>query len=383
MNKSKPKQNDSLKTRKIRIKVVGLGGGGSSIVSEVAQNLNNVSFMVADTDSKTFKKVKKGIKTFQFGEKFTHSMGTGMNPELAQKAAVAEKDKIAKIFQDQDLSIIIGSLGGGVASGAGPVFAEAAKNQKNISLGIFTTPFLFEGEKKMRIAKKAIDNLREHLSGIIVVPNEKIFQITDKRMPLKKALAVLDGIFASWLEDLITVILKPSLINIDFADLKTILKDRGHQLFLGQVVSQGPNRTEEIIKKMFQNSIFETGPKEVSRILFNITGGKDLKLREVEAIAEAVSELNQRAKIVFGITESPKYLNKIQITLLAVSELEKKEKKEKKKKKKKPEEKKKEVIKPKRKTAVEVKKEKEKETEREWETESDWDVPAFLRKQIK
>ncbi len=374
----------SLKSRKIKIKVIGLGGGGASIISEMAHNLTNVNFLVADTDQKTIKKVKRGLKVMIFGDKVAHSMGTGMDTDLAFKAAISEKDKIQKVFQDQDLSILVGSLGGGVASGAGPVFAEVAKNARNISLGIFTLPFEFEGEKKMKIAKRAISQLQENLSGIIVVPNEKILHLTDKKMPMQKALSFLDTIFSDWLSDLISVILKPSLINIDFADLKTILKDRKHQLFFSQVEAQGLNRAEEVVKKIFQNPIFDTAPKGVNRILFNITGGKDLKLKEVELISKAIAGLNQRAKIVFGISENPKYKGKIKIILLAVSDFEKKEKQKEKKiviVKKKCNGKKKEnkKIEKKRRSAIEVKKAEEKETEREWETESKWDVPAFLR----
>lgn len=374
------KKEDILKPRKIRIKVIGIGGGGGSIVSEMAKELKGINFVVADTDEKTFKKVRKRIKRFQFGEKIVFGMGTGMDPELAQKAALAEKDKISKLFEGQDLIVLVGALGGGVGSGAGPIFSELIQKSKAISIGIFTLPFEFEGGKKMKIAKKAALQLQDTLSGIIVVPNEKIFEITDKKMPLKKALGALDDIFSDWMADLLNVILKPSLINIDFADLKTILKGKGHQIFFSQGVSAGPNRVEDILKKVFKNPIFDSGPKQVSRILFNITGGKDLKLKEVELISQTVSELNPRAKIVFGISDSPSYAGKIKMTLLAVSDPDKKEVKPKKKlKREKPKEKPKKKVK--RKTAMEVKKEKEEKEKEEWEKGVSFDVPAFLRKQ--
>jgi cell division protein FtsZ len=408
MSKKEKKQvkttESPLRPRRIKIKVIGIGGGGASIVSEIARHLKGVSFLVADTDTKVFKKVKRGIKVFQFGQNLAGGMGTGMDPELAQKAAEAEKEKIAKIFSGQDLVIFIGCLGGGVASGAGPVFAEVArttttshKGQPPITLGIFTLPFSFEGEKKMKIAKRALEKLRENLSGTVFVSNEKIFQIIDKKTPLKKALSSLNQIFIEWLKDLIEVISKPNLINIDFADLRTILKERGKLLFFSQAVAQGANRQEEL----FQNPLFENTPKNVRRILFNISGGKDLGLKELERVSKEISELNPRAKIIFGVSENPKYKGKIKITLIAVSESEQKQKWLGEKKPKKSQGKKKEklevkikqkkqaepkrVVKKKkiRRTALEIKKAEKEAQEREWVQEPEWEIPAFLRRKIK
>ncbi len=390
----------SLKPRKIRIRVIGLGGGGAFIVSEMAKNLKGVSFWAADTDSRVFKRIRKGVKVFQFGEKLLGGVGTGMDPEMAQKAAREEKERIAKIFKGQDLSILVGALGGGVASGAGPVFAESAREQKNVSLGIFTLPFHFEGEKKMRIAKRALQNLRENLSGVIVVPNEKIFQICDKKTPLKKALSALNQIFSEWLRDLIEMISKPNLINIDFADLRTILKERGTEVFFSQGIAQGVNRAEEVIKNLFQNPLYDSTPKNIKRILFNVAGGKDLGLKELERVSESISKLNPKAKIIFGICQSPKYKRKIKITLLAVSGGEKKAAPVKDVSNKLKAAKKKKIpVKPKlsgssslaltnkegktRRSALEIKKEEEEEEEKEWGKTPDWEVPAFLRKRNK
>ena len=163
---------DLPKLRKVKIRLVGLGGGGTSIVSEMSQNLSGASFLVADTDSRVFKRIKnkRAIRVLQFGGKIAGGMGTGMNPEIAEKSAEVDKEKIERIFQGQDLTILIGSLGGGVASGAGPVFARLAGKQNNITIGIFTLPFNFEGEKKMKLARKALDKLKENLSAVIVVP---------------------------------------------------------------------------------------------------------------------------------------------------------------------------------------------------------------------
>jgi len=411
--KQKPKVVTSpLKTRKVKIKVVGIGGGGASIVSEMTSSLKGVSFLVADTDQAVLKKVRKGVRILQFGEKIVNGMGTGMNPELAQKAAVEEKEKIVRAIGEQDLTILVGSLGGGVASGAGPVFANCCSEQKNISIGIFTLPFIFEGERKMKIAKKALVDLQDSLSGVIVVPNEKILELVDKKTPLKKSLSALNQVFVVWLCDLMGVISRPGLINIDFADLKTILAGRGKVLFFGEGTAQGPNRAEEAVKNIFQNPFSEGEPKRVKKMLFNVTGGKDLGLKEVETISNQIAKLNPKSKIIFGISEDSAYNGKIKVTLLCVSDTEKSEtterleKKTIQQKKKKiksslPFSKKKTSVKKEenkaiegseekedkenkedkktRRSALEVKEEEKDEKDREWENNPDWDIPAFLR----
>ncbi len=389
--------------RKIKIKVVGLGGGGGSIVCEMAQNLTGMSFVVADTDTRPVRgKASNKVRLFHFGEKIIGGMGTGMDPVIAQKAALEEQARIEKIFAGQDLCILIGALGGGVASGAGPVFAEAAKNQKCITLGIFTLPFSFEGEKKMKVAKRAVAKLKENLSGIIVVPNEKIFQIIDKKTPLKQALSRLNQIFVSWAGDLLEIITKPSLINIDFADLRTILKDWGQEIYFSQAIVSGPNRIEEITKKIFENPLFDSPPESAKRILLNITGGKDLLLKEVEIISSSIAKLNPRAKIIFGISQLPEYKGKVKVMLLAVNGAEKNshsnseavevdDNKNKKTVPAEPKSKKKSQAKQnnagqvkQRRSAIEIKETEKENNDQEWAGgEPSWEVPAFLRNKLE
>jgi len=411
------KTTTPLRTRKIKIKVIGIGGGGASIVSELASSLKGVSFLIVDTDKKVLKNVKKSVRTMIFGEKTAGGMGTGMNPELARKAALEEKEKIARTMRDQDLVVLVGSLGGGVASGAGPVFAKqfmescsstgTTGKQKNISIGVFTLPFQFEGEKKMKIAKKALAELQDCLSGVIVVPNEKILEIVEKKTSLKKSLSALNQVFVRWISDLLNVISKPGLINIDFADLKTILSARGKVLFFGEGMAHGPNRAEEAVKNIFLSPFVDGEPKRVRKMLFNITGGKDLGLKEVETISNQISKLNPKAKIIFGISEDPASQGKVKITLLCVSDTEKSEREEKKvalqrlktikklKKAKqvpdkikkqesdsshKDEDKDKDNEERKmRRSAIEAKQQEKEEKDREWTQEPDWEIPAFLR----
>ncbi len=403
MPEKKTKTSAVPSPRKIKIKVVGLGGGGGSIVCEMAQSLTGMSFVVADTDVRPLRgKASNKVRLFHFGEKMIGGMGTGMDPVIAHKAAIEEQAKIEKIFAGQDLCILIGALGGGVASGAGPVFAEAAKNQKCITLGIFTLPFNFEGENKMKVAKRAVAKLEDNLSGMIMVPNEKIFQIIDKKTPLKQALSSLNQIFVRWVGDLLEIISRPNLINIDFADLKTILKDWGQDIYFSQAMASGPNRVEEITKKIFENPLFDSPPQFAKRILFNITGGKDLLLKEVEIISSSIAKLNPRAKIIFGISQIPEYKGKIKIMLLAVSGRGKnghnsshehesvavannaKNRKSVSKVKKKSVSKQDNKEKTKqRRSAVEIKEQKEENNDQEWAGgEPSWEVPAFLRNKL-
>ena len=407
-----PKTVDFLfKPRRIRIRVIGIGGGGSSIVSEIARSVGKTSFLIADCDHRVVKKGGKNIKVFQLGEDLTGGLGTGMNVDLGERIARKEKEKITRMFKDQDLVILVASLGGGFASGAAPVFAEIAKDFKNINLGIFTLPFRFEGEKKLRIAEEAVKKIKENLSGQFVIANERIFQIIDKKTPLKRALSSLNRSLILMLEDLIEMISKPGLINIDFADLKTILKGRGRLIYFGSALCQGPNRAEEIIKKVFQNPLSIGNLGKSRKILFNIKGGKDLTLREVERISWGICNFNRTAKIIFGISQDSKYNGKIKLTLIEVGEekqekkktkgkpkekglLEKEETQEKKKKPslvklKKGEEKqikvvfKKEKKKKIRRSGLEIRKAKKEEEEQEWTKEPEWEIPAFLRKKAK
>jgi len=321
--------------RRIRIRVIGIGGGGSSIVSEIARSVKKTSFLIVDSDHRVVKKGGKNVKVFQLGEDLTGGLGTGMNVDLGERIAQKEKEKIARMFKDQDLVILVASLGGGFASGAAPVFAELTRDFKNISLGIFTLPFRFEGEKKSRIAEEAVEKIKENLSGQFVVANERIFQIIDKKTPLRKALSSLNRSLILMLEDLIEMISKPGLINIDFADLRTILKGRGRLIYFGSAFGQGPNRAEEVVKKVFQNPLstraLAQGEDERSsstignlgksrKILFNIGGGKDLSLKEVERISWGICSFNRTAKIIFGISQDSKYNGKIKLTLIEVGD---------------------------------------------------------------
>ena len=301
---------------KAKIKVIGVGGGGGSIVSEIGRSLEKATFVIADTDARAFKK-RRGIKYFVFGKELTHGLGTGLNPQAGKIAAQQARKRIAGIFKEQDIVIFIASLGGGVGSGATPVFVqEAAQNFGGISFGIFTLPFRFEGMSKYRIALKALSQLRKSLSVSLTIPNERIFKIIDANTPITTAFSLVNKSLIESLESLIDLIYNPGVINIDFADLRTILKGTGNLAFLNTVEASGKDRVRKITQGIFNNPLYRSNNLKAQKILFNIQGGRDLSMFEVDAVSRAIAEQNPKAKIIFGISKNSTYRNKIKTSLL-------------------------------------------------------------------
>lgn len=314
---SKSKISNGIK--KTKIKVIGIGGGGGNIVSELAQRVKKVSFLAANTDLQALKEISRKVQSFAFGQSFTFGLGTGMNPEIAEKAAQNEKERIKKILQDQDLVIFIACLGGGTGSGATPVFAKISQNLGNLNYGIFTLPFKFEGEKKMEIAKKALEVLRPKLNGLTVLPNEKIFQLIDKNTPLKEAFSVINKNLSQSLEGLIETIYQPGLINIDFADLKTILEGRGRLAYLNTFsLPKKEGTIKEAAEKVLSSPLYPYGINGAKGVLFNIVGQKELSLQEISQISKAILEkANPEAKIIFGFSFEKKYKDIIKTIIFA------------------------------------------------------------------
>ena len=301
---------------KTRVRIIGVGGGGGTIVSEIISRMKKADFVVANTDAKALRNIKQA-KKFQFGQNITNGLGTGMNVEVGESAALEEKDKIEKLFEGQDICIIVSSLGGGAGSGATPIFAKISKNTGCLTYGIFTMPFEFEGEKKMEIAREALDKIRPHLNAFSVIPNERIFKIIDKNTPLKDALSAINERLAQNLEGLIEMIYLPGLINIDFADLRTILSGKGKLAYLNTIEINEPDK-EEAVKRVITSPLYAYTIKGAKGIVYNIVGSKAIQLSEVSKISKVISEsINKNAKIIFGINQGQKNPDKIKITLLA------------------------------------------------------------------
>jgi cell division protein FtsZ len=315
LSKTSPEEFAAESLFKARIKVVGIGGGGGSIVSEIGRSLTKATFVVADTDIRALKK-RPGIKYFWFGEELTHGLGTGVNVDLAKQAAESVREKIGDIFKDQDIVIFIASLGGGLGSGATQVFVEEARKFGGITLGIFTLPFKFEGKNKSRIAINALKPLKQALNVSLTIPNEKIFKIIDESTPITNAFSVVNKSLIESLESLIDLIYSPGIINIDFADLRTILMGRGNSAFLNTVEESGKNRAEKICERIMTNPLLQNNAFSAEKILFNIAGAENLSMFEVEKISSRISQLNPEAKIIFGISKNPKLKSRIKTTIL-------------------------------------------------------------------
>jgi cell division protein FtsZ len=321
-----------------KISIIGIGGGGGSIVSEIAKkisktkipHLDKIKFIVANVDIQAIKQIPKQAKTFYFGKDFTMGLGCGMRPEIGEKSALKEKNRIAKLLQNNDICIFVSSLGGGTGSGASPVFAEIAKELGIKTFGMFTQPFSFEGQERKKIASNSLKNLKAKLDTYTIMPNQRIFKIVNKNTPVDRSLSSMNDMLVSMLEGLIETLYLPGLINLDFSDFKSVIESEKSLTYLHSEIFKGKDRSEKALKAIFNNPLISYNTNEADRILFNISGGKDLKMSEVAKICEKIGNINSKARIIFGIGQDNKYKNKIRITLMAVGcekEIKKKPKK--------------------------------------------------------
>ena len=381
--------------KKIRIKVIGVGGGGGNIIAELLRKLKDFSsqkieFLAVNTDSQALKSLPKALKTFSFGQKLTRGLGTGRDVEIGEKAARDDIEKLKSIFSDgKDLYIIVSSLGGGTGTGATPVFTKLAEEMGLTTLGIFTLPFAFEGRKKMDISLRSLEKIKDNLNAFMVLPNEKIFNLTKEEVSFADSLNLLNDRLAESLEGLLRTIYSPGLINIDWADIKTILEGKKRVAYLNFSKAKAKESIEDIAKGLLKNPILDYHFEDADNVMFNIEGSKDLSLQMLSQISGKISELAPNAKIIFGLSQNPKLKNEFRITILStLNEAEKKSdnkargKKKTKTKKKEAEDKKEEVVEVRR-NALEIKEAEKKELEKEEEEEKIFEIPAFLRKSNK
>ncbi|MFA5086833.1 MAG: cell division protein FtsZ [Candidatus Paceibacterota bacterium] len=323
------KQLDTAK--KIKIRIVGIGGGGGNIVAELSKKLKDFSiqkidFIAANTDNQALHSLNKNIKKFSFGQKMTRGLGTGRDVELGERAAREDFEKIKSLFaEDRDLYIIISSLGGGTGTGSSPIFTKACSDFGLPVLGIFTMPFVFEGKKKMDDAQKALERMKENLNAFMILPNEKIFGLTKEEISFTDSLNLLNSRLAMSLDGLLRAIYSPGLINIDWADIRTILEGKRKEAYLNVVKGKINQNLDEFIKSIFKNPILDTQFSNAESVLFNIDGSKELSLQTLAQISEKINELSPNAKIIFGLNQNPKMKNEIKVTILATKNNERKD----------------------------------------------------------
>lgn len=305
--------------KKTKIRVVGVGGGGSNIVSEIADRVKKSSFVIANTDAAALRRASKNVSVFQFGESLTRGLGTGMEPRIAEEAAAQDKERIKKIMEGQDLVIIVASLGGGTGSGAVPVFAQISKSLGNLTYGIFTLPFKFEGEKKNEIAKTALEKSKPYLNALTILPNERVFEVVPKATPFAKTLSYINNALSDSLEGLIETIYRIGVINIDFADLRAILVGGGKMAFLNTVsLKKGEEAGAEVFERVFSSPLYPYGIDKAKGLLLNIVAQRDLKLSEINRILTgAARRIHKDARIIFGVGNEGASENTIKVSALA------------------------------------------------------------------
>lgn len=313
---SQPKAKDDQVV--VRIKVIGVGGGGGNAISRMYEDFpKGVELIAINTDLQDLNQTQ-AKKRIYIGKNLTKGMGTGMNPELGKQAAEENRAEITEAIKDADMIFVTAGMGGGTGTGAAPVVAEIAKELGILTVGIVTKPFAFEGGQRSRIAEEGIIKMRDRVDTLITVPNDRIFSIISKDTSLMKAFEEVDKILRDSVRGVTELILTPGIINIDFADVKAIMRDSGSAL-VGLGVASGSGRAGKAASSAINSPLLETSVEGARGILLCISGRNDLKMYEINEIASAVAEsADPSARIIFG-TYYDRKLNKgqLKITLIA------------------------------------------------------------------
>jgi cell division protein FtsZ len=301
-----------------RMKVVGIGGGGGNAVNRmIEEQLAAVEFISINTDSQALLASKSDVK-IQIGKKLTRGLGAGARPEIGRQAIEENRDEVDRVLQRADLVFVTCGMGGGTGTGAAPVVAEAAKAAGALTVGIVTKPFLFEGRKRMRQAEMGINDMRAHVDTMIVVPNERLLAVVGKGIPFQDALKKADEVLLHATQGISTLISKTGLVNVDFADVRTIMMNGGSAL-MGTGIGRGDNRAIEAAQQAISSPLLDNvSISGSSGVLLNITGGGDLTLGEVTQISEIVHEAaGDDAEIIFGAVHEPAMQGEIRVTVIA------------------------------------------------------------------
>ncbi|XP_058788104.1 cell division protein FtsZ homolog 1, chloroplastic-like [Vicia villosa] len=296
-----------------KIKVVGVGGGGNNAVNRmIGCGLQGVDFYAINTDAQELLH-SAAENTIQIGELLTRGLGTGCNPLLGEQAAEESKETIFNALQGSDLVFVTAGMGGGTGSGAAPVVAQIAKEAGYLTVGVVTYPFSFEGRKRSVQALEAIEKLQKNVDTLIVTPNDRLLDLVDKRTSVPDAFQLADDVLRQGVQGISDIITIPGLVNVDFADVKAVMKDSGTAM-LGVGVSSGQNRAEEAAEKATLAPLIGSA----TRIVYNITGGKDITLQEVNRVSQVVTSLaDPSANIIFGAVVDDRYNGEIYVTIIA------------------------------------------------------------------
>ncbi len=301
-----------------KIKVVGVGGSGSNAVSRMMRcKIKGVELIAVNTDAQDLQKTKAHLK-LRIGKKLTQGLGTGMNPIIGRKAAEENRAEIAEILKDSDMVFVTCGLGGGTGSGASLVVAEIAKNSGALTVAVVTKPFSFEGAFRQKIAERSQRKLKEKVDSLISISNDRLLTILDPNISIVNAFWLCDDILKQAVQSISDLILLPGIINVDFADVKSIMKNSGSAIF-GIGKAKGEKRAEKAAIEAVNSPLIGISLKGAKGILFNVSGGKDISLSEIDRVAEVITqEINPEAKVIFGAVQS-EILKKgeIKVTVIA------------------------------------------------------------------
>ncbi len=301
-----------------RIKVIGVGGSGKNTVNHMINSkVRGVDFIAVNTDSQDLHH-SLAKKKIHIGKNLTRGLGTGMNPELGRRAVEETQEEVLEAIKGADMVFVAGGLGGGTASGAAPVVARTAKENGCLTVAVVTKPFAFEGQQRMKIAEAAAEELRQSVDAMIIIPNDRLLQTIDKDITAKNAFAICDNILKEAVEGISDLITTPGIINIDFADIRSILENSGAAL-MGIGMASGERRAEEAARAAISSPLLEISINGAKGVLFSIAGGDDLTMFEIQDAAKVITEsVDPNAKIIFGTVRDEKLKKgEIKITVIA------------------------------------------------------------------
>jgi cell division protein FtsZ len=299
------------------IKVIGIGGGGNNAVNRMIHaGLKGVDFIAVNTDSQALN-LSDSEQKIQIGTKLTKGLGAGADPEIGQKAAQESQEELMQVLRGADMVFVTAGMGGGTGSGGAPVVAEVAKQVGALTVGVVTRPFTFEGRKRAAQAEKGIQELKSKVDTLITIPNDRLLQVVDKNTSINEAFRIADDVLRQGVQGISDLIAVPGLINLDFADVKTIMTETGSAL-MGIGSAKGENRATEAARIAISSPLLETSIEGAKGVLLNITGGPDLGLFEVNEAAEIISQAaDPEANIIFGAVIDESLDDEVRVTVIA------------------------------------------------------------------
>ena len=300
-----------------QIRVIGVGGGGSNAVNRmISDGLTGVEFVAINTDAQALM-LSRAPRRVRIGDKLTRGLGVGGNPELGQRAAEESADELHEVLKGSDMVFITGGMGGGTGTGAAPVVARIAKDLGALTIGVVTRPFAWEGAVRADVAKTGIDQLKDSVDTLIVIPNDRLLEITDKRVSLQEAFSLVDDVLRQGVKGISQLITVPGLINLDFADVRTIMSEGGAAL-MAVGSGTGENRAVDAVQQAISSRLLDITIDGARGILFNITGGPDLGLYEVNEAASIIKQTaHPEVNLIFGAVIDETMTDEVRVTVIA------------------------------------------------------------------